>query len=138
MHLAGQLEEGAWSPQDLVSWWDAIKDHEGAREQATLLFSLLDALGATVPAELWADLLEGPQRATVALPRPAVWFRLESAAAEGRTGETVLLALLALGEGGPAQSDPLTLHHVLANLDAINLTAEARALAIEAALAASL
>jgi hypothetical protein len=45
------------------------------------------------------------------------------------------LALLALGEAGPASSHPLVLHEVLAALTRVDLVAEARMLAIEAAVA---
>ncbi len=55
-----------------------------------------------------------------------------------RNGEIVLLALVVLGEGGPGQADPLVMKQVLISLRAIGLEAEARALALEAAVAAGL
>ena len=55
-----------------------------------------------------------------------------------RLGETVLLSLLALGESGPGDADPVVLSRVLSSLRNIGLEAEARALAVEAALAAGL
>ena len=55
-----------------------------------------------------------------------------------RLGETVLLALLALGDEGPAGASPLLLREVLISLRAIGFHKEARALAIEAALAAGI
>ncbi len=72
------------------------------------------------------------------MPRPALWFRLEEAARGARKGETVLLSLLALGDGGPAQADPIVLRRVLRALGAVGLEASARALAVEAAVAAGL
>ena len=50
----------------------------------------------------------------------------------------MLLALLALGEGGPAAADPLLLRQVLISLRAAGFEKEARSMAVEAALAAGL
>ena len=138
MRLAGAETAEDWRPQNLAAWWQAAKEDEGAGARAALLYSLFDALGEPVPSALWEALLDGPQRTTVAMPRPALWFRLESAAEAGRRGETVLLCLLALGEGGPGQADPVILHRVLTSLGAVGLLAEAGALAVEAAVAAGL
>jgi len=63
---------------------------------------------------------------------------LGDAAAAGRRGETVLLAVTALGAEAPAGSHPLALGYAVSALNAIGLGTDARALAIEAALAAGL
>jgi len=55
-----------------------------------------------------------------------------------RVGETVLIVLLALGDGGPMRADPLLLRQVLLTLRRAGLASEARAMAVEAALAAGL
>ncbi len=55
-----------------------------------------------------------------------------------RVAETVMLALLALGEAGPAGADPLLLRQVLVGLRAAGFEGEARSMAVEAALAAGL
>ena len=55
-----------------------------------------------------------------------------------RVAETVMLALLALGEAGPAGADPLVLRQVLVGLRAAGFEDEARSMAVEAALAAGL
>ena len=55
-----------------------------------------------------------------------------------RVAETVLLSLLALGEAGPAGADPLLLRQVLISLRHTGFEKEARAMAVEAALAAGL
>ncbi len=55
-----------------------------------------------------------------------------------RVAETVLLALLAMGEAGPAGADPLLLRQVLVALRAAGFEGEARSMAVEAALAAGL
>ncbi len=66
---------------------------------------------------------------------------LDAGAAFGagrRIAETVLLSLLALGEAGPAGADPLLLRQVLISLRTAGFEKEARAMAVEAALAAGL
>ena len=74
--------------------------------------------------------------------RVALSTGFESAArfssSEGRVGETVLLSLLALGEVGPPGANPVTLHGVMRALRRIGLTAPARRIALEAALARGL
>lgn len=138
VRLAGSGVAQDWSPEGLTGWWEGEKDKEGARQRAALLYSLFGAFDETVPAASWEALLDGPQRITVAMPSPALWYRLASAADNARVGETVLLALLALGEGGPGQADPVILRRVLASLRGSGLEDEARALAVEAAVEAGL
>jgi len=55
-----------------------------------------------------------------------------------RVGEIILLSLIALGEGGPAQAGPIVLSQVMQSLNVIGLEEEVRALALEAAVAAGL
>ena len=61
-----------------------------------------------------------------------------AAAANGSRGETVLLALLTMGEYGPAATDPAVLSDLLVALVGVGLQADARALAIEAMIEAGL
>ena len=75
--------------------------------------------------------------APIAAPTdPALWHSLRAAAADKRLGETVLLVLVALGQRDLAQASPLTLSAVIVALRQVGLDAEARALAVEAAIAA--
>jgi hypothetical protein len=83
---------------------------------------------------MWDPLLQGPLTVTGYLPSPALSRALAAAAADKRVGETVLLALLALGDVGPAGVDPSTLHAVIRALREIGLSTDARLIAIEAAL----
>jgi len=136
LHLAGIGEAADWQTGYLADWWTAVKDGTGGRANAALMFSLFDAFGEDVPDGLWEDLLDGSQRVTVAAPQPAVWFKLRAASEDGRIGETVLLGLLALGGTEPDQVSPVDLYTVLQRFRAAGLEAEARQLAVEAALAA--
>ncbi len=136
--LAGSEEAKHWDSTRLAAWWEDTRERPDARERASLLFSLLEGLGDVVPDDVWEALLGGTERTTAVMPHPALWYRLASAADAGRKGETVLLVLLALGEGGPAQAGPVVLRRVLTSLIAVGLNTEARALAVEAAVAADL
>jgi hypothetical protein len=124
----GNLTVWAESRQDLAQM-------EIARQQL-LLRAAFQGLGESDPM-IWADLvgIEPAEAAGRAAPDAALVYALSEASQFGRLGETVLLALLALGEAGPAGSDPLVLHEVLAALTRVDLVAEARMLAIEAAVA---
>lgn len=55
-----------------------------------------------------------------------------------RVGEAILLSLMALGEGRLGQAEPVVLRQVLGSLMAVGLEKEARALSLEAAVAAGL
>ena len=136
--LAGPDYAEGWSPTTLAQWWRLAEGHAEGPERGALLFSLFAAFDEPVAAELWESLLEGPERSTVAMPGLALRFQLAAAGSEGRIGETVLLSLLSLGDGGPAQADSMILRDVLARLRAVGEEAGARALAIEAVLAAGL
>lgn len=138
VRLAGSPEAAAWKEPDLQAWWEATQDAERPRGQAATLFALLAATGDPVPPAMWEALIDASERTTVAMPTPALWFKLESAARAGRVGETVLIALLALGEGGTAQTDPIIAAKVLEALGAVGLKDDVRALALETAVAAGL
>ena len=71
-------------------------------------------------------------------PRRPVQELDGEAAAAGRRGETVLLALLVLGGSVLDESGPALLSEVVIGLRKVGLETEARRLAIEAALAAGL
>ena len=138
MALSGLDRDFSGSPRGLAAWAEEARTREDGRERAALLFALLDGLGDRVPESLWTPLLDGPDRTTTAAPHPAVWVRLSTAAADRRVGETVLLSLLALGPVGPTEANPVTLRHVVSALSEIGLESDARALALEAAVAAGL
>jgi hypothetical protein len=72
------------------------------------------------------------------MPSPALWRVFGDAAESRRVGETVLLAALSLGDLPLDQASPMLLHGLITNLRLVGLDAEARALALEAALAAGL
>jgi hypothetical protein len=136
--LAGMQTEDPWTADVLMKWWEAEKGSERSRERAILLFTLLEAVGEEVPAAVWEMQLVGPERSTTVMPSSVLWERMKAAAESGRVGETVTLALLALGEGGPGEANPIVLRGVMNALRFIALDVETRSLAVEAAVAARL
>lgn len=100
--------------------------------------ALLQAVGVTVPDEAWLAATDGagPPSGGTGVD-PALWQRLGDAATGGRIGETVVTALLLLGEGGPAAVPAVVTARVAANLKAVGLEPDARALVREAMAALS-
>ncbi|MEQ8193948.1 MAG: hypothetical protein RIB59_05625 [Rhodospirillales bacterium] len=136
--LSGSYQAQGWKLDDLQAWWDGIKKSDGARDKAALLYTLFESLGDAVPKNVWESLLRGPQRHTVAMPQPAYWHRLQEAADSGRLGEALLLVLVTLGDSGPSEADPIVLSRVMRSLEQIGLAGDARALAVEAAVASGI
>ena len=136
--LAGSVEGQGFQAADLGKRWESIKSRDNARALAETFFSLYDLMIEPVPAEAWDPLLQATERTPVPVVSTALWARLDSAARNKRIGETVMIVLLALGEGGPAQADASTLTRAIKALEAVGLKTEARALAIEAAVALGL
>ncbi len=133
----GQLQ---WDENRLAAWWDALGDvPEAARRQrAAVLYGVLSALGEEIPPPVQLPLLEGPFRQSTTAPTPALWRQLETAANAGRVGETVLLALIALDAASSESPSPLIQSVVVSALNRVGLVNEARALALEIALAGEL
>ena len=120
------------------AWLQARADLPEAERYAAaaLVFTLLEALGHEIAADDWETLFEGQLRVPTTIPAPALWRGLGAAAAAGAVGETVLMVLLVLGEPGPAGANATTLGAVVEALGAVGLEDEARAIALEAVLAA--
>lgn len=134
--------EGAFmrDPGRARQWWRELPPAEdtAAIERRALLFTLYEALGDDLPEAAWDPLFAAPLTVDTYQPSPAVSHALRDAADAGRLGETVLLALLALGDSGSEGAGAATLHLVIDALRRVGLAAEARAIALEAALAQGL
>ena len=130
----GSAEE---SPPTRLAW-EAAPDDAGLPARAHWLAVLLDSLGYEVAPTVWDRLLADDSGGEARGPAPALAHALRAAAGNNRLGETASLALIALGEGGPAAADLATAGLVVAGLAAVGLREDARAIALEAALAAGL
>lgn len=127
-----------WTPEQLVRWRRA-GERAGAEEfaqRATVVFSVFDALDKPVGTGGWSRLMSKESLGPATMPTAAVWNALKGASADLRKGETILLALLALGREGPVRANPITLGFVMSSLRLVGLEREARALGLEAAVAA--
>lgn len=128
-----------WDSEAFAAWLAAARKAAPAAvdARAALLVSLCSGLGAQIPNSDWAAAM-GKDAVQRAAPSPVLLRLLSHAATDKRVGETVLLSLVMIGEAGPAQAHPIALSSTLSALGAIGLDRDARALAIEAALAAGL
>lgn len=136
LHLGGGTT--AASSQDLRAW-QATQAATGALAQREVLLNLLEAVGDPVTASDWLPVLVGGAK-PIDDPHPAVgvWNGLAEAARSARSGDTVTLALIAAGDRGLGQVSPLTLARIIQSLMVAGRALDARALAVEAALAAGL
>ena len=122
--------------------WLAQRAAEGepaiALARANWLVILADALGGRIDPEVWDRLLAEGRAMSAQAPAPALLHGLSMSAEEGMLGETVLMALLLIGDGGPAAAGLASVGPAVSSLVAAGLRDEARAIALEAALAAGL
>lgn len=117
--------------------WRAMREGMGGQAlglSQSLLRASFQALGERDPLP-WSLIAANNEPSRRPLPNAALLYALEEASEGRRVGETVLLSLIVLGEDGPGQSHTLALGSVLEALTRVGLEREARALAIEAALA---
>ena len=116
--------------------WRGAQPADGARValQEGLLRAAFQALQAGDPRTWLAMSAETPAQAR-AVPPASLIYALRQAGMGARTGEVALLSVIALGATGLADVHPLTLNTALTALHEVGLTATARRLAIEAALA---
>ncbi len=116
--------------------WRAVRADDSAdeKDRLALLRSAFMALGED-HAMNWIDLVPEPDSSTQPMPDAALLYALDHASEMRRLGETVLLSLLVLGAAGPAECHPMALNAVLRALREVGLERDARALAIEAAIA---
>jgi hypothetical protein len=111
-------------------------DPEAARRQGDLLVTLASALSMPLNGIDLATLLRSTHSGTV--PNGALWLDQQQAAKAGRLGETVLTTVLLASAGDRLSSEPIVLAQAIAGLQVVGLDADARALAVEAALDAGI
>ncbi|MEX0807906.1 MAG: hypothetical protein WD044_04175 [Dongiaceae bacterium] len=133
--VAGASDPAAWDASSLDAWRATQQAGGAEADHALRLYAVFDGLGEPVGNP--SDVLIGND-ATASVPNSAYFFNLADAASGARRGETVLLSLLNLGEGGPGAVSPIVLSRVLRSLREVGLTNEARSLAFEAIVAAGI
>lgn len=122
--------------------WRAAQEKRDAaalRHRAPLVATLIFSSGERPDPAIVAPLLAGDlARESAPMPNLGLWLGVGAALESGRVGETALFSLVLLGPDGAAGAAPHTVALVLDALRAAGLDAEARALAVEAAIAAGL
>ena len=109
----------------------------GVSRERLLLFACFRALGERDPLS-WADLAAAGGGDASAPVDAAAISALAEAGAAGRAGEAVLLTLLLLGGSEAGARHPLALATALTALQQVAMDEEARALAMETAIAAGI
>ncbi|CAN0051286.1 unnamed protein product, partial [Discosporangium mesarthrocarpum] len=130
-------------PARLRRWFEARRqaDVQAASRQATAFYTLLEATGRAVPAELWQALLDRPFAGTDAggnRLNPVWTHSLEAASTGARIGETVLLVTVGAGDVGEENLRLADAARMISALRRVGLEADARRLAVETAMAAGL
>jgi len=119
---------------DLASWKQARNEPASDYAKHTLLMlSLLSALGDAPPEADWVALLDGAPIISGKMPKSALAVGLLGAETAKKRGETVLYALLSLGE--QRDVEPAVFAQLVTALRMVGLDADARAFAVELALA---
>lgn len=129
-----------WNPAALEGW--ALNQRRvygpDGEVRIALLYALMSGLGTDAgEAQNWALLLPQPVLDSVDTV-PESWRQSQAAAAAGRRGETVARILTGVGERPLKDIEPATWRVVIGSLRAVGLEAEARSLALDAAVAAGL
>lgn len=133
--IAGGADPMAWDASSLAEWRATQSADDELGMNALRIYAVFDGLGETIGNAADLPVATGD---VAQIPNPSLFFNLAEAATAGRRGETVMLALINLGEGGPGQVNPIVLSRVLSSLRTVGLNAEARALAFEAIVAAGI
>jgi len=115
----------------LHTWWLAQGDEPTRFGRASLMFTLLDAFGYTVPDAAWRWLEAGDVHTEHTAPSAAIWRRLLVAGAEGNRPKVLETALKLISDGGPSAVSPALAGSLIATLRSAGFEKEARALATE-------
>ena len=122
-------EQGAMAMQRRIDRATAQQARAAARDVA-----ILAALGAPLEGGTQTFLLANPPQGGARAESGAM-LALASAVERGAIGEGALLAVAAIGEGGPARLDAESVERIIRALRGLRLEDEARRIAAEAILA---
>ena len=119
--------------------WSGIPDTLSKKEKqlrASRLLVLLGAMGINVTEGSWRNLInEGNIYVEEIIPSSALRYQLIDAAENNRFAEVVAISLIMLGSDGPSKSSLISLNAVIRAMRNVGLEEDARAIAIEAAIA---
>jgi len=128
-----------FSSESFRNWWQSKKDMgAGFLFKARTFFSLLNAMGATIPTELWAQVLDDGKPMMTSGPKSAERNALSQVSTNAHRGATVAMALIVLGEFGTIPENLYAAELSIKGLRDAGFNKDARAIAIEVAIAAGL
>lgn len=118
-------------------WWEQIAadTESNPRARGEIYASLLTGLDDAAVDPLLPELLIGPQESQEAVQKTVLIDAMIRSARTQQIGQTVLVALVVLGNGGPSGADAVTLGAVVSALREVGLGQDARLIALEAAFA---
>ncbi len=132
--LAAPSKDRAAKASDALARLAALSAADAGLQTRVLIYAgALDAMGQPIPEIVQGLLAASPQFAGGS--GQVETAELAAAARERRVGETILRALVLIGQGGPAKANPAAVIEAVAALSRVGLTREAAQLALEAALA---
>ncbi len=138
--LSGQVPAEGVTRKSLVEWHEKNQKQfsDSFSYKARVFYSLLNAVDVNVPNILWRDVITS-EKILASYQKPvALRVLLRNAVSSGRTGETIALSLIILGEEGIDHKNFDAAEEVVAALFKIGLKDAARKLALEIAVAAGL
>ena len=136
--IAGQPLPKPFSEEQATDVWSGLSDNfsrEDKEKRASRLLVLLSAMGIEPRAGAWKNVISSKNIFEMEnIPATALRYQLLDAAKNKRIAEVVSISLIMLGSEGPSKSGLVALNAVIRALREIGLEADARAIAIEAAI----
>ena len=136
--IAGQPLPKPFSEEQATDVWSGLSDNfsrEDKEKRASRLLVLLSAMGIEPRAGAWKNVISSKNIFEMEnIPATALRYQLLDAAKNNRIAEVVSISLIMLGSEGPSKSGLVSLNAVIRALREIGLEADARAIAIEAAI----
>lgn len=136
--IAGQPLPKPFSEEQATDVWSGLSDNfsrEDKEKRASRLLVLLSAMGIEPRAGAWKNIISSKNIFEMEnIPATALRYQLLDAAKNNRIAEVVSISLIMLGSEGPSKSGLVALNAVIRALREIGLEADARAIAIEAAI----
>ena len=136
--IAGQTLPVPFSKQQATDVWSGLSDsfsREDKEKRASRLLVLLSAMGIESREGAWKNIISSSNIFEKEnIPATALRYQLRDAARNNRIAEVVSLSLIMLGAEGPSKSGLVALNAVIRSLREIGLEADAREIAIEAAI----
>ncbi len=135
--IAGEPLPIPFNKEQATDVWSGLSDNftrVDKEKRASRLLVLLSAMGIEPKIGAWKDIISANNLyVNEKIPSTALRYQLHDAAKNNRVAEVVCISLIMLGSEGPSKAGLVTLNAVIRALRQINLEADARKIAIEAA-----